>query len=258
MSNRIPAATGWLWFKQGFALYRKQPGLLAMLLLLTFMCFMVLNGFPLIGQIVAALLIPSFNIARMQACYLIEKGQPVSPSVLFTGFRKDSFGPLCKLGVVYLVLFMIFMVILALSISPEFVKQFELARTSKKPPTLATGEVVKMLAIGLTLQLALLLMSFAPALTYWKQMPPLKATFYSVFAIIGSARAFAVLLVSWFGILFIVLQLVSLLFRNTEISLSLSLFALFLFELLRRLAIYASYRQLFPDDAPLKEEAAPD
>ena len=27
--NRLPASTGWLWLKQGFSLFRKQPGVVS-------------------------------------------------------------------------------------------------------------------------------------------------------------------------------------------------------------------------------------
>jgi hypothetical protein len=40
----------------------------------------------------------------------------------------------------------------------------------------------------------------AAPLTYWQQMGPGKATFYSFFAVIKLARVFGVLLLSWFGI----------------------------------------------------------
>ncbi|PWF49239.1 BPSS1780 family membrane protein [Massilia glaciei] len=258
MSNKIPAITGWLWFKQGFALYRKQPGLLSMLLFLQVLCFMLLNGVPLLGQFIALLLIPSFSMARMQACYLIETGQPVPPSVLVTGFRKDALVPLCKLGVVYLVAVMVLLGITMIALSPDFWEQAKLMGDSKKPPTFAQADVWKALLLALAFNTVMLLLSFAPALTYWKQMPPMKATFYSVFAILGSVRAFAVLILTSFGMFIGILMLTSLIFGPSKIAQSLALFAMFLFALLRRLAIYASYRQLFPDDAPGTAKIVPD
>ena len=62
----------------------------------------VIGAIPLLGQFAAMVLIPSFSMAFMQACLMIEHGQRVTPVVLLTGFRKPAVITLCKIGLAYL------------------------------------------------------------------------------------------------------------------------------------------------------------
>jgi hypothetical protein len=62
---------------------------------------------PFIGPIIVVVLIPSFSMAFMQACLMIENGDRVTPAVLLTGFRKPVLGGLCKVGVIYLGVFLV-------------------------------------------------------------------------------------------------------------------------------------------------------
>jgi hypothetical protein len=259
MSNKLPVSTGWSWLKQGFALYRKQPGLLSMLLFMQLTSLVALSALvPLLGVIAAILLVPSFTMARMEACRLIDQNQQVTPSVLFTGFRKGVLGPLCKLGAVYLVVILMVLVLTMLFLSADFWNQVAQVSVTKKLPVFSPADNMTLFIASLAYNAAMLLLTFAPALIYWKQMPPLKATFYSVFAVLGSVRAFAGLLLSWFGIYMLVMTALSAL-PQTQIVHSLSLFTLFLFALFRRLALYASYKQLFPEPEvkPAPVEVAP-
>ena len=86
--NRLPASTGWLWLKEGFALFRKQPGILMALMFSYVLALLVLMAIPLIGQIAPFILIPSATIAIMQACRQISDGERVTAGVLLTGWKS--------------------------------------------------------------------------------------------------------------------------------------------------------------------------
>ncbi|MDB5960954.1 MAG: hypothetical protein JWP59_2248, partial [Massilia sp.] len=100
--GKIPAKTGWLWLKQGMALFRQQPAALTTLLFANVLFVLMLHAIPLLGQFVAVLLIPSLSMALMQACLMIENKQRVTLPVLLTGFRKPLVFTLLKIGVAYL------------------------------------------------------------------------------------------------------------------------------------------------------------
>ncbi|EEF25708.1 conserved hypothetical protein [Ricinus communis] len=78
----------------------------------------------------------------------------------------------------------------------------------------------------------LVTLCFAAPLTYWKHMGPGKATFYSFFAVIRTARPFLVLLAAWFGIFFGVCILAALVFGDAALGRVVLMWLIFLFMLL--------------------------
>ena len=100
--GKLPASTGWLWIKQGFDLFKQQPGGLTSLAMLYAMLNLVLSIVPLVGQLAAIVLIPAFSVAFMQACADVEQGKRVVPALLLSGFRKPAFPKLVAVGLLYL------------------------------------------------------------------------------------------------------------------------------------------------------------
>ena len=65
--NDLPARTGWEWLKQGMGLFRKQPAALTTLLFANILFSIGLSAVPILGSVLAVVLIPSFTMAFMQA-----------------------------------------------------------------------------------------------------------------------------------------------------------------------------------------------
>ncbi|MGZ5183411.1 MAG: BPSS1780 family membrane protein, partial [Ramlibacter sp.] len=82
--STLPARTGWEWLKEGTALFRKQPAALTTILFASILGSIGLSFLPIIGTVLSPLLIPSFSMAFMQACLMIENGDRVTPGVLLT------------------------------------------------------------------------------------------------------------------------------------------------------------------------------
>jgi hypothetical protein len=243
--SALPASAGWTWFKEGVQLFKRQPGGLATLLFANILISLALSAIPVIGSVLAVVLIPSFSIAVMQACLLTEQGVRVTPAVLLTGFRQPVLGALCKIGVVYLGVSLLLAGVAELAIDDEFWKQLMAPVDPKVGPQVDPGDLMTMMLIALAQSLAMLLLSFTPALTYWQKMPTFKATFYSVAAVLRAARAFVVMLASWFGIFLGLCMLCVLIFGNAGIGRAVIMWIISLFVLLLQCAIYASYRQIF-------------
>ena len=96
--EKLPAKTGWLWVKQGFGLFCKQPGGLSTLFLGYMFFMLVVSILPLLGQLLPVILVPVFSMAFMQACLYIEQKKRVFPNLLLTGFRKPAAATLFTLG----------------------------------------------------------------------------------------------------------------------------------------------------------------
>jgi hypothetical protein len=86
-------------------------------------------------------------------------------------------------------------------------------------------------------------------------MGPGKATFYSFFAVVRSARVFGVLLLSWFGIFTAITFVVVNLFSAIALAQVVLMWLMFLFILFLQCAIYAGYRDIF--GKPAAPEAQP-
>jgi hypothetical protein len=243
--NDLPARTGWEWLKQGIGLFRKQPAALTTLLFANILFSIALSAVPFLGSVLAVVLIPSFSMAFMQACLMIENGDRVTPAVLLTGFRQPALAALCKLGLVYLGVSLLMMVITRLAIPPEVLMQMMPRPDAKTPPDIQTSHMLALFGVFLLDVAVLVTLCFAAPLTYWKHMGPGKATFYSFFAVVRTARPFLVLLAAWFAIFFGVCIIAALVFGDAALGRVVLMWLIFLFVLLLQCAMYAGYRTIF-------------
>ena len=248
----LPASTGLAWLKQGFALFKKQPGILIMLIFTNFVVSMLLGSLSIPGVLLANLAIPSFIMAVQQACRLIDEGERVHPRVLLTGFRKGTIGPLFKLGVVYIGVFVVLMLAAAPFMDLETLRTAMKSMDPKKPPVI-DGKTLLVFFVFLVLMLmSMLALVFAPALTYWKRMPTFKAVFYSVFAVLGSKGPIAVLIAAWLFITTVIHALFGAIFGTAAFAQVFVTWITFISILILQCSLYAAYKQIFgaPEDNP--------
>jgi hypothetical protein len=240
--SALPAKTGWAWLKQGMALFRQQPAALTTLLFANVLFSFMLGAIPLLGQFAAVVLIPSFSMAFMQACLMIEHGQRVTPAVLLTGFRKPVVVNLCKIGLAYLAAIGLTTLLAYLMLGEGLWKQ---GISPTNPPVIDGSLAAGMMLVAVLQIGTLVVLCFAAPLAYWQNMPPAKSIFYSFFAVVRSARVFLVMLLAWFG-MFIAASIVPrVILGNSLIAMVVMMWIGFLFILLLQCAMYAGYRQIF-------------
>ncbi|GAB3368046.1 BPSS1780 family membrane protein [Massilia agri] len=243
--NSIPAITGWHWLKQGAGLFRKQPAALTTLLFANILISIGISAVPLLGPMVAVVLIPSFSMAFMKACLMIENGERVTPGVLLTGFRKPVLPELCKVGLIYLGVSLLMALLMRFAVDPGFWEQMARQGREGGQPQVAASDLFGMFAVfGLDV-IILMSLCFAAPLTYWQKMTPGKAIFYSFFAVLRSARVFIVLLLAWFAIFLGICMVITLLLGASNMTRVVIMWLIFLFVLLLQCAMYAGYRQIF-------------
>jgi hypothetical protein len=243
--NNMPAMTGWTWLKEGTGLFRKQPAALTTLLFANILFSILIGSVPLLGAVLAPVLLPCYSLAFMEACRMIDDGERVTPLVLMTGFRKPILMQLCKIGLIYLVVSMLLVALTHLLVDIEQFRQVLKPTDPKNVPTIDGGEFVKMFALSCLNASVLIVLSFSAPLLYWKGMKPGKALFYSFFAVFKSARVFLVMLLCWFGMLLVATAVIRIIMGNSMFGLVLVMWLLFLFVLLLQCALYAGYRHIF-------------
>ena len=102
----VPAKTGYVWFRQGIWLFRRNPLAFLTLFFAYLLAMTAISLIPIIGGVLPLMLIPGIAVGFMSACRDTIAGKPVLPTILVDGFRAYG-GQVAKrlllLGVLYII-----------------------------------------------------------------------------------------------------------------------------------------------------------
>jgi hypothetical protein len=264
--NSVPAGFGWNWVLTGFALFRKNPAMWALLVFSYIMLMQLLGMIPVLGWFAATVLIPAFSASFMIVSRELDQGKRLGFALLFSGFRSNLPALLTQ-GGLYLASAL---GILGLSALIDGGALLQLMILGDSPPASAfeDGSLAGAAALAGTLYLPVLAAFwFAPALSAWHNLPAFQALFYSLFAALRNWRAFlaygvAVVLLGLicsFALFVLALLLRGLLGDKSQGALVLVVLPVMLTYVPTLFAsFYASYRDIFPpaDAAPAAAAAA--
>src|SRR6202012_5191989 len=102
----VPAKTGYVWFRQGIWLFRKNPLAFLTLFFPYLLVMTLVSQIPVSGGVLPLAFIPGVAVGFMAACRDTIAGKPVFPTILVDGFRSYGSGVakrLLLLGVLSLV-----------------------------------------------------------------------------------------------------------------------------------------------------------
>jgi hypothetical protein len=257
--QKLPAASGWLWIKQGFAIFRKKPAELSTLFLTYMFLMLALGILPVVGQVLPLILVPVFAISFMQACINIENDQRVFPSLLLIGFRSPAIKSLLLLGVLYVVAALVAIAASSL-VDGGTLWQAMVSRNDLDPAAMQRSNMsLAMIFAALVYLPAAMAFWFAAPLMVWQKMPLLKALFYSFFAVVGAGRAFTLYALGWLALGVVVPALVSTLVALLIGSVSVTIFILLPLSIILTVVMYCSfyptYTQIFGKPALLDVQA---
>ncbi len=253
--NTIPAACGWKWVLTGFALFRKNPAMWALLVFSYIILMQLLGMIPVVGWIAATLLIPAFSASFMIVSRELDRDQKLQFGLLFSGFRTNL-PALLRQGSFYLASAL---AILGLSAMADGGVLLQLMMFGDRPPAEAfeDGSLVGAAVLAGTLYVPVLAAFwFAPALSAWRNLPALQALFYSLFAAFRNWRAFFAYSIALFVLglacsfaLFLLALLVRGLFGDkSQNALMLVVLPVMLTYVPTLFAsFYASFRDVFPE-----------
>lgn len=186
---KLPARRGWLWLAGGFALFRKNPPLLTLLVVSYWMLVAVINLIPVLGAIVATLCIPAFSVSLMNACRELDQGRPIAPQLLFSGFR-ENLRELLMLGGLYLGATITILGVSAMA-DGGVLMQMMLGSAAPSEEAMSSGQFLAATQIGMILLTPLTMAYwYAPVLAAWHGFPVGKALFFSFVACLRNWRAF--------------------------------------------------------------------
>lgn len=233
-ARRVDAANGWIWIKQGFALFRQNPVLWVVLVMIGMTGLILVASVPVLGDPLATLLFPVLLAGLMVGCRAQEKGEVLELAHLFTGFRQNT-TQLVTLGGINLVSQLLILGLMTITGGAALVSLMMNTQPAADPSavaaTLAGGGFALFLGGGL-FALLLLAMQYAPMLVMFNGMAPIPALKASLKACLSNVGALAI-----FGIAIILFGFVA--------SMPMMLGWLILLPVMVT-SIYASYCDLFP------------
>ncbi len=171
----VEAGRGWEWIASGFVLFKKQPGIWILILLVLAACWVMISLVPLIGGLANLLLLQVFMGGVMLGCRALDRDGNLEVGHAFAGFRQNT-GNLVVLGLLALIAWVIIMIpALLIMGGGSFLAMLR-----------GGGDLASIAALGLTFVLATLVvlalsvplcmaMWFAPPLIVFHNMEPVAA-----------------------------------------------------------------------------------
>lgn len=188
-TQTLPAAAGWGWIATGYAIFRRNPPMLALLVVCYWITVVFLNVLPVIGALAASLVIPGLSVGLMQAARDLDRGQPVGLPTLFGGLRQNT-RTLLALGALYLACTLGILGLSALLDGGELFS-FMLSTKAAEREAMESADFL-LPALFVMLLMAPLMMAywFAPVLAAWHGLGVGKSLFFSLVACWINWRAF--------------------------------------------------------------------
>lgn len=200
----VDAGRGWEWIAEGFALFKKQPGIWILILIVLIACSVLISLVPLIGALANLLLMQVFMGGVMLGCRALDNGESFDVGCVFAGFKQNT-SDLVVLGLLALVGWIIaFIPAILIMGGGAF-----MAMMGGGGPAAHIG------AMGLTFMLALLVslalavpvymaLWFAPSLVVFNNLKPVDAMKASFLACLKNIAPFLL-----YGIILLVLCVVA-------------------------------------------------
>lgn len=203
--NEVGAKAGYLWFRQGIWLFRRNPLALLMLFFTYFFMMLVLSYIPVIGVLLRVILVPTVSVGFMIACRDTIVGKQVLPTTLVAGLHVYGRGvarQLLILGLVYIAAVALLLAFSALCDGGLLFNLLVFDGSVSETALENSNESLTLTIMAAAYIPVMMLFWFAPILTAWHEVPPLKALFFSFIACWRNRTAFALYCLIWGAAIF--------------------------------------------------------
>ena len=258
----VPAKTGYVWFRQGVWLFRRNPLAFLTVFFAYLFAMTLISRLPVVGPVLPLLLIPGVAVGFMAACRNTIGKKPVWPTVLVDGFR--SYGQsvarrLLVLGVVYVVAMGVVFALSALVDDGVLLNLMIGNGPAGDPETIAASfnPLAVLVAMACYIPVAMLFW-FAPILVAWHDVPPAKALFFSFIGCWRNRGAFVLYGALWIGVALAVSFGLSALMQVLGVGQEMALAVLMPASILVTTALYCSFYATYRGCFGLQSEDAAD
>lgn len=202
-ARRFPFRQGWFWLIEGARLWRRNPAVLIFASFTYMLLLLLLSAVPLIGQVMAYLLMPIMSLGVLNTCRAIDEGRKTGPDLLFSGFRTPMAPQLMIIGAIYYAAS--FAVLFASALFDDGTLLRIVSGSEAFDPEADLPNMGNALLVAVVLSLPVLATYwFAPVLAGWWRVPAVKAMFFSFYACLQNWRplvGFALALLLMLGFL---------------------------------------------------------
>jgi len=167
----VPAGNGWQWIADGFVLFKKNPGVWILNLIILAVIFVVLAFFKGVGTLATYVLFPIFSGGLMLGCHALMHNQPLEVGHVFAGFRTKA-GPLAIVGVLYLVALVAIVLIASVFVGCSMFAAMFSGAMPAMSATMVLLAVLIVMALSIPVAMAIW---FAPALVVLHDLQPVEA-----------------------------------------------------------------------------------
>lgn len=237
--KKLNAARGWTWVKQGYQLIMRNPLMSITLALVGALAIFAALKVPVLGPLLAVLLIPIVMAGYMRVCHALEEDEEVELTHLFEGFQKHTarliaLGGFSMLGLLGASAVMVFIGGDALSALLDSFKSTSDPQMLVDAMWAAGSGVTFSLLVGFILVCVLMLaLQYAPMLVFFNEATPVAALRASLSGSLHNIVPYTVYS--------IIMQLVALVLSILPFNLG-----LIVLLPLGLTSLYVSYRNIFP------------
>lgn len=237
--QKLKAAYGWRWIKQGYQLIMLNPLMaVALALICAFAMFAALS-ITEVGPFIAVLLMPVLMAGYMRVCRALEEEEDVELAHLFTGFQKHTLR-LATLGGFIILGMIVIVTVMTYIGGDELITLLEKYKSANDQQVLADAMsaakpgVAFSLMAGFALSFVLTLaLQYAPMLVLFNDMPPLAALRAGI---AGSMRNIVP-----YTVYSIIMQAIAVVLSILPFGIGLTVLIPLIFT-----SLYVSYRNIFP------------
>ncbi len=186
-SRQVPAANAWAWIVSGFNLFKANPVMWIVILLIYLAIIIPISLIPVIGSVVSTLLAPVFAAGMMWGCKALVLKQDLEINHLFEGFKKNT-AQLISVGGIYMLSLLVIMVMVVLTLDKDTIEL--LMKGKEVSPAQANAMVLPMLTAMLFILPILMAYWYAPVLIGLHNLKVLEAMKLSFIACLKNILPF--------------------------------------------------------------------
>ncbi len=199
--KQVPIGNAWTWILKGFNLFKANPAMWIILLVIYLAIMIPVSMLPVIGSVLSTLLAPVFAAGMMWGCQALIKGQDLEINHLFEGFKHNT-SQLITLGGIYMVSLLFVAVIVVMALDKETIELL-----------LAGKDLSAEQADGMLMPMLIALMLMMPVLmAYW--FAPVLAGLHNLRAVDAMKLSFSACLKNMlpfllYGLVFMLLLIIA-------------------------------------------------
>ena len=159
--KQVPVSSAWIWIASGFRLFKANPAMWIILLVIYLAIMIPLSMLPIIGSVLSTLLAPVFAAGMMWGCQALVRHQDLEINHLFEGFKHNT-SQLVAVGGIYMVSLLFVAVIAVLALDKATVEL--LVQGKDVSPEQADAMLLPIVMAFLLLLPVLMAYWFAPVL----------------------------------------------------------------------------------------------